>query len=128
MAGKRGSLVQRPAKANEYEIVFGSAPAERGWTDLKAVAKNALSDAWDYLTAHPTKYDAARCYQLRGDAGAIIIDGKTLPQWQYKVTNGGRLWYAVEEPTPKSKKPGRVIITSASPGHPNETDSSKNFR
>ena len=107
MAGKRGSSVPRPTKADEYDIIFGNAAAERGWTDLKAVAKNALSDAWDYLTAHPARFDSSRCYQLRGDAATVFVDGIEMP---------------------KSKRCGRVIITSASPGHPNETDSSKNFR
>lgn len=63
MAGKRGAAVPRPPKASEYEIVFGSSEAERGRRDLKAIAKNALADAWDYLTAHPARYDAARCYR-----------------------------------------------------------------
>lgn len=128
MAGKRGAAVPRPPKASEYEIVFGSSEAERGRRDLKAIAKNALADAWDYLTAHPARYDAARCYRLRGDASAIDLDGRRLPQWQYKITSGARLWYAIDEPAPQSKKNGRVIITRASPGHPNETDSAKNFR
>ena len=129
MAGKRGAAVPRPTKNIEYEIVFGGAGAERGWTDLKATAKNALVDAYDYLVAHPTR-ESDRCYQLRGDLGTVVVNGVKLPQWQYKVTNGGRLWYAVElyakEGKPRSA--GRVIITSASPGHPKETDSSKNFR
>ncbi len=58
----------------------------------------------------------------------MFVDGIEMPQWQYKITNGARLWYAIETPVLKSKRSGRVIITSASPGHPNETDSSKNFR
>ena len=128
MAGKRGEKIPRPTKAHEYEIVFGSGAAERGWRDLRAVARNALADAWDYLTIHPTQHDSARCYRLRGDAGVVIVNGVELPQWQYKVTNGGRLWYGVEEPDPKARRPGRVIITNAAPGHPNETDSSKNYR
>jgi hypothetical protein len=130
VVGKRGAAVPRPTKASEYEIFFGNTAAERGWTDLKATAKNALADAYDYLTAHPALYDADRCYQLRGDLGTVLINGVALPQWQYKVTDGARIWYAVDEPgnTAKLKKPGRVVITNAVTGHPNETDSNKNFR
>jgi hypothetical protein len=128
MTGKRGSLVPRPVKGSEYEIIFGSSVAQRGWSDLTAAAKNALADAYDYLTAHPTLYDADRCYQLRGDLSTVVVDGIVLPQWQYKVSNGARLWFAVEEPAAKSKKPGRVFIVKAATGHPNETDSKKNFR
>ena len=128
MAGKRGTPVPRPIKGTEYEIFFGSAAAQRGWTDLKASAKNALADAFDYLTAHPAKYDPDRCYRLRGDLETVLVNGEALPQWQYKVTDGARLWYAVHEPNAKAKEPGRVYITRAATGHPNETDSKKNFR
>jgi len=128
MAGKREAAVARPTKLTEYELFFADAAAQRGWVDLRATAKNALADAWDYLTEHPTKFDANRCYQLRGDSATALIDGIPLPHWQYKITNGGRLWYAVDEPSPKTKTPGRVIITRAATGHPNETDSAKNFR
>ncbi|MEB0203167.1 hypothetical protein QN345_01770 [Cryobacterium sp. 10I1] len=128
MAGKRGVAVPRPIKGTEYELFFGNTAAQRGWTDLKASAKNALADAYDYLTAHPARYDPDRCYQLRGDLSTVLVDGVVLPQWQYKVTDGARLWYAVDEPNAKAKKPGRVYITKAATGHPNETDSTKNFR
>ena len=128
MAGKRNVPVPRPIKGAEYEIFFGNTAAERGWTDVKASAKNALADAHDYLTAHPGQYDPDRCYQLRGDLSTALVDGVVLPQWQYKVTDGARLWYAVDEPNAKAKKPGRVVITKAATGHPNETDSKKNFR
>ncbi len=56
------------------------------------------------------------------------MDGKVLPVCQYKVTDGARLRYAVGEPDAKTKKQGRVILLEASPSHPNDTDSSKNFR
>ncbi|WP_223622466.1 hypothetical protein [Microbacterium sp. EST19A] len=128
MAGKRGSAVPRPTKGSECEIVFGDNAAERGWRDLGATARNALVDAWDYLTVHPTRFDSSRCYQLKGNLATAVVDGKTLPVWQYKVTDGARLRYAVDEPDPKAKKRGRVILLEASPSHPNDTDSSKNFR
>ena len=128
MAKRRSVPVPRPTKVTEYEIYFGNTGAERGWTNLKAFAKNALADAHDYLTAHPARYDPDRCYQLRGDLATVMIDSVALPQWQYKVTDGARLWYAVDEGNTKAKKPGRVYITRAATGHPNETDSKKNFR
>ncbi|WP_347867782.1 hypothetical protein [Plantibacter sp.] len=126
--GKRGALVPRPVTSGEYEIVFGATDASRGWNDLRATAKNALRDAYDYLTEHPTAYDPDRCYRLRGDLGTATVSGKQLEQWQYKVTDGGRLWYAVQPPDPKAKAAGVVHIMRAVTGHPNETDSPKNFR
>lgn len=128
MPGKRGVAVPRPVKGTECEIFFGNTAAQRGWTDLKASAKNALADAYDYLTAHPAQYDPDRCYQLRGDLSTVLVAGVVLPQWQYKAAGGARLWCAVDEPNAKAKKPGRVYITKAATGHPNETDSKKNFR
>lgn len=128
MGKPRSVPVPRPTKSSEYEIFFGNSAAERGWMDLKASAKNALADAYDYLVAHPARYDPDRCYQLRGDLGTVMVGAVALPQWQYKVTDGARLWYAVDAANAKSKKPGRVYITRAAPGHPNETDSKKNFR
>lgn len=131
MAAKRknrGDVVPRPIKATEYEIYFASTGAERGWTDLKATAKNALADAYDHLTANPTLYNPDRCYQLRGDLASVLIGGQALPQWQYKGTDGARIWFAVKEPDGKTKSPGLVYITNAVTGHPNETDSKKNFR
>ena len=128
MAGKRGVAVPRPVKNTEYEIIFGSTSVQRGWTDLRAIARNALADAFDYVTVNPTKYDHDRCYQLRGDLSTVVVAGDSLPQWQYKVTDGARLWYAVAAPNVKTRTPGRVYITKAASGHPNETDSKKNFR
>lgn len=120
MAGKRDTPVPRPVKGIEYEIFFGSAAAQRGWTDLEVSAKNALADAFEYLTTHPAKYDPDRCYQLRGDLATVLVDGVALPQWQYKVTDGARLWYAIDEPNAKARKPGRVCVTKAATSHPNE--------
>lgn len=128
MPGKRDVPVPRPLKGTEYEIFFGSTSVERGWTDLKAVAKNALADAHDYLRVHPTQHDSARCYRLKGDLSTTLVNGVELPQWQYKVTDGARIWYAVEEPNAKTRKSGRVIITNAATSHPNATDSKKNFK
>ncbi len=43
-------------------------------------------------------------------------------RFQYKVTDGGRIWFSVE-PSPKgSKTAGRVLLERCEPGHPKETD------
>jgi hypothetical protein len=36
--------VERPTKKNEFEIVYGSRGAEKGWQDLRATTRNALAD------------------------------------------------------------------------------------
>lgn len=44
------------------------------------------------------------------------MGGRPLPQWQYEVTSGGRVWYAVDEDK------HIVWITYASTRHPKATD------
>lgn len=126
---ERPRSVTRPIKRAEYELVFGSTAAAKGWSDLRSQARNALADAWDYLTVNPMLFDARRCYQLRGDLATVTVEGVALPQWQYKVTDGGRLWYAVREPHPSNQRvAGLVVIVLATAGHPSATDGAKNSR
>lgn len=124
----RGSNVPRPQKAAEYDIVYGNNSAQKGWNDLKATSRNALVDAWDYLTRHPDQYDENRCYQFKGELSTITANGTELPQWQYKVTNGARIRYAIQTSQKGSKGPRQVILIRVDSGHPNDTDSQKNFR
>jgi hypothetical protein len=39
-----------------------------------------------------------------------------LPQWQYEVTGGGRVWYLVDD------RLRRVYLTYAGTGHPKSTE------
>jgi hypothetical protein len=41
--------------------------------------------------------------------------GRDLPQWQYEVTGGGRVWYCDDDKQ-------RVWITRAGAGHPKATE------
>jgi hypothetical protein len=44
-----------------------------------------------------------------------VVKGKTLEQWQYEVTGGGRIWYCPDDDD-------RVVyIMHAATGHPRET-------
>jgi hypothetical protein len=53
--GKGSREVPRPRKKVEYAIRFGTRDAEKGWSDLCATQRNALADAWDFLTRTPTE-------------------------------------------------------------------------
>ena len=79
--GPSRQLQQRARSAarscSARRVLRRAAPCE--WTDLKATAKNALADADNYLTAHPTRYNPDRCYQLRADLVSVLIDGQALP-------------------------------------------------
>ncbi|RJQ85776.1 hypothetical protein D5S19_12720 [Amycolatopsis panacis] len=49
-AAKKGELVPRPLKKIEYEIRFATADARKGWRDLVATIRNAMTETWDFLT------------------------------------------------------------------------------
>lgn len=63
---KRQQSVPRPLKRVEYELRFATREAEKGWTDLLATARNAVVDAWDFLTRTPDDR-SSRCHPLKGD-------------------------------------------------------------
>ncbi|MFB2583000.1 hypothetical protein ACEXQD_17260 [Herbiconiux sp. P15] len=113
----RGSTVGRPLRSTEYEITFGTREAEKGWSDLRATARNSAVEAWEFLTSTPTAAGAG-CYRLRGDLGIVVVEGVNCERWQYKARGGARIWYAV---VPASKVAGRVILERVTTGHPNET-------
>ncbi|MFD3594014.1 hypothetical protein ACFWU5_14905 [Nocardia sp. NPDC058640] len=115
------SDVPRPLKRTEYEIVFISSEAQKGWIDCLAVARNATVDAWERLTTNPQEI-SARLYPLKGELRYGSYAGTTYERFQYKITDGGRLWYFVE-PAPKgSRTAGRVLLERCMTAHPKETD------
>ncbi len=84
----------RPHKRAEFVVELTTRSAQKGWRDCLAVARNATVDAWDRLTTAPTLEDE-RLYRLKADFATGSHDGETLERWQYKITNGGRIWYFV---------------------------------
>lgn len=123
MMAKKDMEVLRPSKTTEYTLRFGSTAASKGWADFKATANNALADAWDHLVRHPEE-SSERCYPLKGKHfGSANFGEHSYVQWQYKVTDGGRIWYIVVPASKKEKGTGTVIITRCSTSHPKETDS-----
>ena len=59
-----------------------------------------------------------QCSRTRGSIGSDFAigsyEGKTLERWQYKITNGGRIWYFVV-PTPGAKTAGRARMPDTIP-------------
>ncbi|MCH9816766.1 MAG: hypothetical protein K0U64_10030 [Actinomycetia bacterium] len=110
--------VHRPVKRSEYVIRFGSNNAANGWRDLVATKRNAMADAWDWLTQTP-RVITEKCYPLKGDLRTVVRDTRTYVQWQYKVPGGARIWYYVVEAT--SKQAGEVVLIRVATSHPNET-------
>ncbi|WP_225726010.1 MULTISPECIES: hypothetical protein [unclassified Nocardia] len=113
--------VARPLKRTEYEIVFITNEAQKGWTDCLAAARNTMVEAWEALTRAPVT-TSARLYPLRGELRYGTYQGQTYERYQYKFTDGGRLWYFVEHAQKGGKTAGRVLLERCLPGHPKETE------
>lgn len=106
--------VERPLKKTEYKIVFASRQAEKGWRDLRATQRNALVEAWEFLTKSPTAITATN-YPLKGQLGTVTRDGVAHTRWQHKPSSrgGARIWFFVVE--------RRVYLENVHTSHPNET-------
>jgi len=114
MASQRGEQVPHPA-AGRWTLRFADDKTAKGWRDIKATARNNLAEAWVWLTNDP-RHHTSRQHQLRSDLATGVMDGKTLEQWQYEVTSGGRLRYLIDDATKT------VWLVQAKAGHPKDTD------
>lgn len=116
MTSKRGSQALRPRKPGEWLVRHASREAADGWTNLCAQQPGTMASLYDRLVTDPRHVDNhVRQGPLRGDLGRVSINGTTLEQWQYEISGGGRVWYAVQD------SDRMVWITKASARHPNET-------
>lgn len=109
--------VERPTKKVEHEIVFATTQARRGWIDLSATTRNALADAWDFLTRTPLA-SSPTCHQLKGSLATVTHAGQTHARWQYELPGGARLWFYV---TGDGKTAGIVHLIEVHTHHPNAT-------
>ena len=106
------AAVPRPRKKTEYEILFASRQAQRGWSDLLASTRNALVDAWDFLTRTPTE-ESAKNHRLRAELAHVHRDGRTHERWQHELPGGARIWFYVDGHT--------VHLVDVHTRHPNQT-------
>lgn len=106
--------VQRPTKKSEYTLKFASSQARKGWTDLLATHRNALTDTWEYLTKNPL-LESPRNYRLKGELATVTRDGAAHQRWQHKPTLKGsaRIWFYVDDLV--------VHLEDVSTAHPNAT-------
>jgi len=104
----------RPLRRSEFVIRFESPKAMRGWTDVLAVRRNALVDAWEKLTQAPL-VSTELCYRMTNDFAVIVRNGQSHDRWQLKLNerDGVRIWYYVVGQT--------VFIEKVHTSHPNET-------
>ncbi|MFD0205128.1 MULTISPECIES: hypothetical protein [Saccharothrix] len=117
MPAKRGDRVAPPGRPGHWEARFATSEAAKGWEDLCQAARSNTWEAWIVLTERPTTPEnAARHHRLKGAFATREIGGRTLVQWQYEVTAGGRIWFC---PDPDKRV---VWVVSASTGHPKATE------
>jgi hypothetical protein len=117
MTPRRGERVAPPPGPAEYDLIFGTSEAAKGWIDLCAQAPANAREMWQILRADPAPtIRTARHHQLKGVLATGAYRGTPLPQWQYEVTAGGRVWYLVDVAQ------RRVYLMYVGTGHPKLTD------
>ena len=117
MAPKRNDRVAPPGRPGVWEARFATSEAAKGWEELCRTARSNTWEAWVVLTERPTAPESpSRQQKLRGQLGSRDVFGRTLEQWQYEVTSGGRIWYCPD--------PDRRItwVVAAGTAHPKITE------
>jgi hypothetical protein len=114
---KRGDRVAPPPGQNEWDVIFGTSEAAKGWEDLGSQAPTNTRDAWQLMRTQPIPpTPTGRQHRLKGQWAWGTYRGQSLQQWQIEVTAGGRIWYLVDTEN------RRVVVMYASPRHPKATD------
>jgi hypothetical protein len=108
----RGEMIERP---NPWLVRAADRQAFQGWQQLLRAARDSLDRAWVAITSDPRRVDQ-RQHPLKGALGVVKVAGAALEQWQYEVTGGGRIWYAIDDDN------RTLWITQAGTGHPKQTD------
>jgi hypothetical protein len=117
MTPKRGERVAPPPASDEYDVIFGSNEAAKGWVDLCAQAPGNALEAWRILRSNPMpQVPTPRHHRLKGPLATADYRGIVLPRWQYEITAGGRLWYLVDAGR------RRVYLMVAGTRHPKATE------
>jgi hypothetical protein len=98
-------------------VFFATNDAAKGWVDLCGQASGNAYEAWARLRTEPApRVWTARQHPLKGGFATATHRGAALPQWQYEVTAGGRVWYLVDS------RLRRVYLTYAGTRHPKATE------
>ena len=112
MPTKRGEEIPRlrPWTVRAVDLAAG-----KGWDHLVDQFPDAADHAWVAITSDPYRREE-RQHPLRGTLAWASVGGKRLEQWEFEVTSGARLRYAVDPAT------RTLWITHAGVGHPKDTD------
>ncbi|MEV0353993.1 hypothetical protein AB0H88_50335 [Nonomuraea sp. NPDC050680] len=117
MSPKRGDRVTVPPPDDEWDVRFGTGAAVEGWEELCRHALANTRRCFEALRADPRSGSSRdRQHRLRGDLSTHRHNGKNLEQWEFEVTSGGRVRYAIDDAT------RTVWVIYASPRHPKDTE------
>jgi len=108
----RGDQISHPSG---WEFRFGDRQAEVGWRSVVAHAPANAATAWGQIVRNPRAFSEHQ-HQLKGKLRTGTYRGRTLEQWQYEVTGGGRLWYLIDD------EAETVWLIHAGTGHPKATE------
>lgn len=112
---KRRERVAPPPATGGWDFRHGTSEAAKGWGKVCAAAPSNARAAWEKITSDPRER-STRQHPLKGSLGSRSVNGQEMEQWQYEVTGGGRLWYAIDDET------RTVWLTEATTGHPKATE------
>jgi hypothetical protein len=109
--------VAPPPAPGEWDLIFGTNDAAKGWDDLVQQSPGTLLEAWRLMRTDPIpSAPSSRQHRLKGSLAFGTYRGRPLAQWQIEVTGGGRIWYLVDASS------HRVLVMYASTRHPKATD------
>jgi hypothetical protein len=114
---KRGDRVAPPPRPGGFAVRFDNNDAAKGWEDLCRQAPANTRAAFEAIEADPCPVASTkRQHRLKLRPSSALHGGQPLPQWQYEVTCGGRIWYLVDVETQT------CWIKYAGTAHPNDTE------
>jgi hypothetical protein len=114
---RRGDRVTVPPPEDQWDVRFGTSDAAAGWEELCRHALANTRRCLEILRADPRSgADHDRQHRLRGDLARHRHNGRDMEQWEYEVTSGGRVRYAIDDDK------HTVWLIYASPRHPKDTD------
>ena len=112
---RRRDRAAPPPRKGGWDCRFANNTAAKSWEQLSATAPNSIRAAWENITENPRRWDK-RQKPLQHELASATANGMELPQWQYEVTGGGRIWYCTDD----DKK--TVWLTAVHIGHPKATE------
>lgn len=121
MSRKRGGRVPPPPPDGGWILRFDGDSAADGWEQVISQFPGPTRRAFEILETEPAAR-SERQHQLHGSESTTVVGGRALEQWQYELTGGARILYAID-----SEK--RIVwIIEASTGHPKHTERARGRR